>query len=98
MGREPSDVLYLLSAGLYALSSLNVSLTVHEYTVHALLHFTNENPKSKMMESQTYSAIQWPAQIYTQLLINSTDIAWDFHIQGARGRGPAGSVALRVYS
>lgn len=29
---------------------------------------------------------------------SDTDIAWGFHIQGIRGRGPAGSVALRVYS
>lgn len=99
-GREPSEELHLLSAGFCALSTLNISLTVHEYTVHALPHFTNENPKSKMMESlaQAYSAMKWPAQIYKQLLTNSTDIAWGFHVQGTRGRGPAESVALRVYS
>lgn len=48
VGREPSDVLYLRSVGLYALSTLNISLTVLEYTVHALPHFTNKNLKSQM--------------------------------------------------
>lgn len=81
-------MLYLQSAGLSAPSTLNLSLTAYGDTVYALPRVTNENPKSKMMESvaQTHSAIKWPAQVYTQLLTNCRDLAWSFYIQGSRGR------------
>lgn len=86
-----TDCTALLSTGLYALSSLN-SLLPCTNAQHALPHFTNENPKPKMMESlaRAYSARKWPTQIYTQLLTNCTEIVWALYTLGARERALPG--------